>query len=128
MSDSLLLEPNSVPADSYRYQNIPQKKVTYHINIITHFSSHNFFAETIFDKRYQKVTYIPFYPINSLKDADVIQFSLGAWSSSSVYILSKALLYAKVKICKKDGTALDPDTTLSPINLVATSIFEGSTQ
>jgi hypothetical protein len=37
--------------------------------------------------------------------------------------LSRTLLYLKVQILKKDGTRVDPETKIAPVNLTAHTLF-----
>ena len=75
------------------------------------------------DLRFNKTRYHEYKPIGPLDNASIVNFKLPSWASSSVYLLNEALMAVKVKIVKKDGTALDDNFECSCINNVVGSVF-----
>lgn len=64
-----------------------------------------------------------YQPTTSLDNTSPIKFTVSG--DSNHYIdLHSSYVYLKVQIVKGDGTNLDPDTNVGPINLLAHSLFQ----
>lgn len=76
------------------------------------------------DLRYQKVTFHTAYPLNSLKNGKIINFTLPAWNAPAMYMLGEAWMTLTLKLTKPDGSS-PPDTTpgICTINMPLSTIF-----
>ena len=82
----------------------------------------SFFAQLPSDGRFSKVSYIDVPPLTTL-DKGNIYFTFPSWSSSSVYLFDKALMFVSMKLYGKDGKKLKDDSVCGPINLPLWSVF-----
>lgn len=66
--------------------------------------------------------YVTFLPVSSITDNGPLEFSVSA--STDEYIdLGRTYLYVKVKVTKKDGTNVDANAKVVPVNLFLHALF-----
>ena len=67
-------------------------------------------------------SFIDYYPISSLVDGSPIEFDIS--SSGEIYLdLNNSQLYCRVQIVKGDGTTLDANDKVGPVNNFLVSLF-----
>ena len=70
----------------------------------------------------EKGTWIEYHPISSLADGSPIEFEISG-SGEDYVDYANSYLHVKAKITKPDGTDLDADTPVGPVNLLLHSLF-----
>lgn len=65
---------------------------------------------------------VDFHPLTNISENGPIEF-LVSGAGTEYMDLARTQLYVKAKITKADGTALDPDTKVGPVNLLLNSLF-----
>ena len=69
-----------------------------------------------------KGQWIEYHPLSNITDTGPIEFNVSG-SGEEYLDLARTQLYVKAKITKPNGTNLDPDTQVGPVNLFLHSLF-----
>ena len=69
-----------------------------------------------------KGQWIEYHPISNITDSGPIEFNVSG-TGEEYLDLARTQLYVKAKITKANGTALDPNTEVGPVNLFLHSLF-----
>ena len=69
-----------------------------------------------------KGQWIEYHPLSNITDSGPIEFNVSG-SGEEYLDLARTQLYVKAKITKANGTALDPNTEVGPVNLFLHSLF-----
>ena len=70
----------------------------------------------------QKGQWIEYHPLSNITDTGPIEFNVSG-TGEEYLDLARTQLYMKAKITKANGTALDVDTQVGPVNLFLHSVF-----
>ena len=69
-----------------------------------------------------KGQWIEYHPLSNITDTGPIEFNVSG-TGEEYLDLARTQLYVKAKITKANGTALDADTQVGPVNLFLHSLF-----
>ena len=69
-----------------------------------------------------KGQWIEYHPLSNITDSGPIEFNVSG-TGEEYLDLAKTQLFVKAKITKANGTALDPNTQVGPVNLFLHSLF-----
>ena len=69
-----------------------------------------------------KGQWIEYHPLSNITDTGPIEFNVSG-TGEEYLDLARTQLYVKAKITKANGTALDADTQVGPVNLFSHSLF-----
>ena len=69
-----------------------------------------------------KGQWIEYHPISNITDSGPIEFNISG-SGEEYLALAKTQLFVKAKITKANGSALDAETKVGPVNLFLHSLF-----
>lgn len=85
----------------------------------------SWFRDLPTDLRFQKVVYHTYLPMNSLKNADSILFSVPMWSSGSYFMLDKALINIRLHVeGPAEGSVVATDSKAGFTNNIMHTLFE----
>ena len=84
----------------------------------------SFFFKQAIDLKYSSSQYHTFSPINSLTNANQINFSLPMFATPTVYDLKQSYLEIGLKIVDEDGELPGLDTIICPVNNALHSLFK----
>ena len=70
-----------------------------------------------------KGQWIEYHPLSNITDTGPIEFNVSGTGEEYLVDLAKTQLFVKAKIAKTNGTALDAETKVGPVNLFLHSLF-----